>query len=469
MNRNTWTWLLLGIAVTALAGNRFNVGLLGWVVAVPWLVYLRRTEGWRSHLLFFGALQIGTFLQIVKIVTEPLPWFFALMFSIPMAIGAFLAFALFEALRRRLSDRWGLVLFPAIAVLSDWSSATFSEMGSWGGLAYTQLDNLPLLQVTSLFGLSGVAMLLAATSALFAVLIDTDPREWKREAAALAALVLAAHIYGAFRMYRPLPGPLVTVAAVVSDVALSGGELPPADELAEANDQLFERSRVAAERGAEIIVWNEGSTAINTDDEQAFLARGQALATEHGVDLVLAYVVPLDGMSRFENKYVWLGPEGPVETYFKHHPVPGEGSVRGTEAIAVHARPWGRAAGAICYDYDFPQMGAAHAAQDAGLVVVPSSDWRGIDPYHTQMASVRGIEGGFSVLRPVRWATSTAYDALGRARGSMSWFEGERLMLSRVPATRIPTLYARIGDVLPAGAGLLLLLGLLTLVRRVYR
>jgi apolipoprotein N-acyltransferase len=108
-------------------------------------------------------------------------------------------------------------------------------------------------------------------------------------------------------------------------------------------------------------------------------------------------------------------------------------------------------------------MGKAHAKLGAGLVVVPSADWKGIDPYHTQMASVRGIEGGFSVIRPVWAATSGAYDAYGRARATMSYFEGERLFMARVPATQIDTLYSRIGEVVAPLALICLLAGLLRL------
>lgn len=67
-------------------------------------------------------------------------------------------------------------------------------------------------------------------------------------------------------------------------------------------------------------------------------------------------------------------------TYQKHHPVPGEPSIRGTEPLRVLARPYGRVGGAICYDYDFPALAREHARLGADLVVVPSSDWRGIDP-----------------------------------------------------------------------------------------
>jgi apolipoprotein N-acyltransferase len=82
------------------------------------------------------------------------------------------------------------------------------------------------------------------------------------------------------------------------------------------------------------------------------------------------------------------------------------------------------------------------------LAVVPSSDWRGIDPLHTQMASVRAIENGFSLLRPTRSGLTAAYDAYGRARAWQSSFDDEeQIVLAAVPRHGISTLYGRIGDV----------------------
>lgn len=462
-----WAWLLVALLVHPLVGMRFNVALLGWVAGVPWLLYLRSTRGWRARLLFFGVMQLAMFLQVSKIVTEPLPWFFGAMYSVPMALGATAAYLGFEALRRRLGDAFGLALFPAIAVIAEWASAYGSEVGSWGALAYSQLDNLALMQTTSLFGLTGVSALLAASSTVITVLIARDDRRrFLPVALGLFALVTVAWGWGSVRLHQPIEGPMVTVATVTSDVGPGPSGLPDAETLARANDALFERTRLAAERGAELVVWNEGATAVEAKDEAAFLARGQALATELGLDVVLAYVVPLEGMSRFENKYVWLTPEGVAETYLKHHPVPGEGSVKGTAPLQVLSRPYGEAAGAICYDYDFPGMGREHARLGAGVVVVPASDWLGIDPYHTQMAAVRGIEGGFSVVRSVRWATSGAFDHRGVARGQANWFEGDRLMVARIPARQSPTLYRRTGEVLPVASGAIFLFGLGALVRR---
>jgi apolipoprotein N-acyltransferase len=195
------------------------------------------------------------------------------------------------------------------------------------------------------------------------------------------------------------------------------------------------------------------------------LARGRAFANRNGVDLVMAYAVPVEG-GLMDNQYAWISPEGVLEHYIKHYPVPGEPSVRGTDTLIVHDRPYGRAAGAICYDYDFPGMGRQHAKLGADLVVVPSSDWKGIDPYHTQMAAVRGIEGGFSVVRPVRYATSGAFDAYGVRRASANYFEGERVFVASVPARRIETPYSRIGDVVPLAALLAVLAAVVALFRR---
>ena len=61
---------------------------------------------------------------------------------------------------------------------------------------------------------------------------------------------------------------------------------------------------------------------------------------------------------------------------------------------------------------------------------------------------MRAIEGGFASLRPTRWASSAAFDAVGRVRGWMSVTEdNDRVLLAELPAARRPTIYARVGDV----------------------
>mmetsp|Transcript_59901 Transcript_59901/g.177593 ORF Transcript_59901/g.177593 Transcript_59901/m.177593 type:complete len:535 (-) Transcript_59901:130-1734(-) len=478
--------LLFGIAFFALSGSRFNVPIVGWVASAPWLMYLRQSStrrarpGFRDMVALILALEAGMALHMAKMCAGVFPLALAPIMGLPKASTQFALFLIFEHLRRALGDMWGLAVFPALVVASDWIGLTIfaSSTSALFSSGYTQMDDLALLQIISLFGLGSVTFLVNASSAVIAVLLDDDARHpsfhYVRAAAVIWALVVATQAWGAWRLDRQvLPGPTITAATVGTDLEImdmfQGEDLVSREELDRLEDILFERTETVIKMGAELVVWNELATLVSTRHaETKLLDRGEALAREKGADIVMGYGFVLDGLRKFENKYAWMGPEGPIEASFKHFAAPGENIISGTNPFRVLERPWGRAACAICYDYDFPSVGLAHARGGAGVAVVPASDWKGIDPYHTAMASVRGIEGGFSVVRSVRTGASAAYDPYGRTLASSSWFDdGRRIMTARVPVAPLPTLYSRIGDAFPCTClGFLLLATGLVVVRR---
>jgi len=151
---------------------------------------------------------------------------------------------------------------------------------------------------------------------------------------------------------------------------------------------------------------------------------------------------------RYENRARWLGPDGRERiAYLKHHPVPAEPAVPGKAPAPTITTGFGLASLAICYDYDFPALGRVHARSNAGLVAVPSSDWRGIDPIHTEMAAMRAIEGGFSIVRATRFGLSAGIDAHGRLRAQQSTNETvEPFVMAALPTERIATLYSKLGN-----------------------
>ena len=83
------------------------------------------------------------------------------------------------------------------------------------------------------------------------------------------------------------------------------------------------------------------------------------------------------------------------------------------------------------------------------------------------MAEVRGIEGGFAMVRPVRWSTSGISYTYGRTRATLSHFEdNDRILMAQVPVGRVETVYSRIGDALPIACGLVVLTAIGVLLRR---
>lgn len=443
--------LSLGAILAALTQMRWGVSWLAWFAPIPWLYYLLHYRQWRHQGWLLLAITISSSLAVAKIVTPPISYGFVPLFALPMAIGLWLLFLLWSALRQRVGAAWGVYAFPALMVVAEWSQYQYSDFGSWGALANTQLDNLVLLQIVAVTGLAGIAWLISWGAVLAAEIWHSRSLSpWRWHLVAFILALAASHSYGTLRLDGEQPGSRVLTATIASKLIITDPQSPPDETTLQAYEaDLLARSAKAAQHGAKVIVWNEAASIVTKSREPVLVEQVRTLARETQTHIVMAYAVPISTTPfLFENKYHWIRPDGTIaETYFKHHPVPGEGSVKGTEPLRAIDTEFGKVAGAICYDYDFPAMARQHGQLGVGLVVVPSSDWAGIDPIHTQMTRLRAIEGGFSVLRSVRSATAAGFDAHGRVRGWSGYFEApDGILLTTLPVGQLPTLYRQWGD-----------------------
>jgi len=436
----TWALLVAGALCLVLSVNRMPVSLLGWLAPIPLLVATTRLRTWRGRGLLLAVSLVAGIALGTKVVTEPMSPIFGAMFGAPIGGALFVAFVAWDRIQRGGGPVVGLYAFAALMVLNDYLFAELSPGGAWGAIfACTQLDNLPLLQLASLGGLGLITFVVVwPAAAIAAMAIASEPRRLLPHVIAALVTVVLATAWGSWRRDAALDGgATVSVAAVTVDGRRGTADL------------LFERSELAARRGAQLVVWNEIATLIDPPDEPGLHERGARFAAAHHVDLVMAYgVVRSRDPFVLENKYEWFGPGGEtLEVYHKHFIVPGDPNVADMSPFRVLDRPWGKAAGAICYDYDAPWIARAHARGGAGVVALPASDWRGIDPYHTLMARIRAIEGGMSVVRATRASTSMAFDAYGQIRASMSaWEANDHVMLASVPTTRVATWYSAVGN-----------------------
>ena len=446
--------LLAGSALVFLTFMRYSVAALGWVVFVPFLLYAHECRTVRGHLVLLGTLFVAFTVAVSKMATWEIPWIPVPMFAIVIATSYWIALSLAGLVHRHLGARWGAYAFAAAVTALGWLQYAFTTAGSWGVLAHTQAENLPLVQLAALTGLGGITFLVALGSGLGAAAIGSGARTVRADLAAVAAVLLGALLYGELRLGRPSPGDVVRVAAVSSPVthrefreAASG-----IDTLRRFDDELFARTARAAERGAKVIVWDEIATMTTIPKESELAGRGQMLAMERSVMLVMAYGV-VESMRPFHyvNKYRIYLPDGSLaDEYMKRHPVPVDPNTPGT----AHARaiPFAGTtfAGGICYDYSFPHIARDNAMDGIDVALVPSSDWTGIDPQHGRMAIMNAVAVGLPLLRPARAATSFATDAYGRVLSSMRWdTSGDGVMVVDMPTRRVPTLYARTGEVVP--------------------
>jgi apolipoprotein N-acyltransferase len=447
--------LIGGLALIAFTFMRYSVPAIAWVAFAPFLLVLNERGTLGRHLAVLGALVIAMLIAVSKMATAGISWMPTIpMFAVPMALEYFVAVAIASMVYRRLGARWGVYTFASAVTALTWIQYSFTPGSSWGALAHTQLENLPLVQLAALTGIGGLTFLVALGSGLAAAAWSHGVRTIRWDIVVFGLLLGFSVLYGEVRLARPAPGPFVLVGSVVSPVSHEefNRALANVDTLRRFDGDLFARSARAADHGAKVVVWNELATFVSRASEPAFVARGQAFARERGVMLVMAYgVVESLQLFRDVNKYQIYLPDGTMaDEYMKRYPVPGDPDEVGRAHARVVNFAGVKYAGGICYDYGFPNIARDNAVDGADLAVVPSSDWRGIDPEHGEMAMMNAVAVGLSMVRPVRAATSFATDQYGRVLGSQrADGSSDGIMVVAVPGKRVPTLYARTGEIVP--------------------
>jgi apolipoprotein N-acyltransferase len=246
----------------------------------------------------------------------------------------------------------------------------------------------------------------------------------------------------------------IKVAAIGTDSEIGGLPLPDGNKNGNKNENdienIFRRTEKAAESGAKIVSWTEGSFYLEPSNEASWVQSFCTLADESNVTLVASYILLLsESPFRYENKYLMIDSTGQIlYSYLKHQPVPGEPALKGTDPLQVVEVEGIKLGAVICYDYDFPYLAKEYGDINADIVAVPSSDWRGIDPLHTRMAAYRAIEQGHSLLRSTRFGLSAAINPYGEMSSQMSSFDkNNKIMIAQLPVKGIKTVYSTIGDI----------------------
>jgi apolipoprotein N-acyltransferase len=154
------------------------------------------------------------------------------------------------------------------------------------------------------------------------------------------------------------------------------------------------------------------------------------------------------GLPVLRNTAVVFSPEGRVLLdYDKAYPVPGievgyEGGTR-PGVIPAFQPPAGVA---ICKDMDFPNWTRRYARAGVGILFVPAWDFVRDARLHSRMAVLRGVEGGFAVVRAAQRGLMTVSDSHGRilAEGTSARIPDALLIADVAPGSG-HTFYGRYG------------------------
>jgi apolipoprotein N-acyltransferase len=494
-DRLSYLWLALGILLFAFVTPKWTIPLAAWLYPIFLLRFVRTQPLWRGILLVLLASVLVAEFELQGVVPFPGAFYYLSVFVI--GVLGILPYLLDRVLARRLGGLPGTLVFP-LAVTTVWylDALVNPAFGTMGNPAYSQYGNLPLMQLLSVTGLWGIDFLMSWLASLVNWAWEQG-FAWPRVrggAALYTSLLALVLLFGGARLALfPAQGSTVRVAGTTPSPALiaaankqvsqnmealmSGGTQAQRELIRQAyapvNDELFSLSLQEARAGAKIILWPECGANVLQEDEAALLARATALARTTGtyLDMGLCEMLshPVPSRSVFD-EIILLDPSGSVAwRYQKAHPVPGEPFPPGDGHVPTVQTPYGRLANVICFDADFP--GTIRQAGQAGadVLLVPGNDWREIDPLHTQMATFRAIENGFSLVRQASHGLAMTVDYEGQVLGASDYFTRDpQVMVAYVPMQGVRTIYATIGDLFAwlSVAGLVALIGVAIARRR---
>ncbi len=461
-DRYSYLWLLLALVL-----DLFSVSIGKWVVPVSaWLgpIFLLRffrtqRRPWLAYLLAVIAAVISGFIVMP-------------MFMGPIAIGIIIGGAIIASLAP-LADRLLAPRLPGFASTLVYPLAmtalefinfgmTINPMGSFGSRAYSQYNNLALLQLASLTGMWGITFLMSWLASVVNWVWERDFAwsEIKRGVAVYVGILLLVLTFGQARLwFASPPAQTVRVAGFTAvDFRTDQVEMMQTlyadreafrEMMAPRYPLYFEETIREARAGAKMILWPEYAATAAAEDEPALLARAQEVAKQEGIYLAMPMMVmPLDE-SPYANKLVVFDPQGQmVLEHFKYGGVGFEGNrINGDGILRTAQTPFGTISGVICWDTDYPGIVRQSGLNGTDILLSPSLEYREMDPIHAYMAVVRAIENGVSVVRVADNGLSVVVDPYGRILASMDHFTaGERVIVAQVPTQGLRTLYPIIGD-----------------------
>jgi len=456
-------WLGLGSAANALIGWRWSAPAAAWIAPVFLLRFFRNQEKWYVPLLalpclyaaflsnMIGAWDLPPVAQIVLPAVVPLPLILVLYID--------------RALAPRLTGLGSTLVFPAAYVVTDYLLG-FTPLGTLFSFGSTQFAFTTIVQTVSITGIWGISFLITWFASIvnnawengFDLRMGGGTARPERNPAALFTLAaLLVLTYGSAR--------IATSASRVQTVRVAGITVEHPrnywslldlgtpkeevtryeEEMRAIEDQLFQQSIRAVQAGARIVFWAEGNGVLSQDDLERFISRAGDFAETNGIYFAPAILELRYGTSLNYNKVLMFTPRGElVFTYQKTKswlPVDSDGLIKSVET------PYGTLTAAICFDLDFPGFLRQAAKSGTDIMLVPGYDSERIRPFHTEPALIRGVEGGYSVVRQVNEGTSMAADSKGTVLARQDYFMSrDRLMLADVPVRGIRTLYGYLGD-----------------------
>jgi apolipoprotein N-acyltransferase len=488
------------------AFSAFAFQPVGWwplmIAAIALLCELVvRASSLRQSLLIGWGFGVGQFIVGLNWIATAftfqaampawLGWIAVVLLSLYLAVYPMLAAGLAWRFGRR--SKLALVLALAGAwAITEWLRATVFTGFAWNPIGVTLVDT-HVRGASSWIGTYGLSALVALAGGTIWLLAR---RQWK-ESTGVALVVLLTHF-----LPRPMltePAELKPIRIVQPNIGQQVKWMPGYERIAAAK---LNRLSSLRDHRQELVFWPEAAVTEPLSDNRPGAAtyivqdRAEAAREIGQRDLLLTGGIAFRSSNRRQvdgaaNSIFVLGPGGtfvgrydkahlvPYGEYLPFRPVlsaiglsrlaPGDLDFQagpGPQSLAL-PEGWGTAGFQLCYEIIF----SGHVVDRnhrPDFIFNPSNDaWFGYwgPPQHLAQARLRAAEEGLPVIRSTPTGISALVDARGEIIDSIPLGKAG-IIWGYLPPSAAPTLFARLGNIIPLTLGFLLLIAAIALDRR---
>ena len=418
-----------------------------WLAPIPVLAISPRLRAGPAFLLGAIAWLIGEMNQwdyVMHWIELPLH-ITVLYFAVPAVVFGF-GVLFVRSLLRSGSLFLASLALPVYWVTYEYLTAISSPHSTWGNLAYTQMDCLPVIQIAAITGLWGISFVVFLFAGTAAALLSGAGKPWQRRVLAIAVgfVVCALLVFGKWRSQsNPLQS--VAVTLIARDVPMSvylGSEEQALELLREYADEVRRVTPV----GTQVVVLPEKIARVSESELPEVDALFSSAGTVTHAAIVLGLVRKTPS-GAFNSSRLYSA-DGKLEaSYDKHHLIPGVEPEKPGDQRVILDEPSGRWGLQICKDMDFPKLSREYAANGANLLLVPAWDFNLDRWLHARMAVLRTVENGFALARSGRNGLLTLSDNRGRILAETATAPGRFVSITgRVSVAGQQTFYTRTGD-----------------------
>ena len=249
----------------------------------------------------------------------------------------------------------------------EYLTAIASPHSTFGNLAYTQMNCLPVIQIASVTGIWGISFVVFLFAGATAALLSGAGKPWQRHALALAAalIVCAVFVFGKWRLQSNPSAQPVAVTLLAKDVPMSvylGSEEQTLALLREYADEV----RRVTPAGTQVVVLPEKIGRVTETALPQVDALFSSTATAIHAAIVLGLVRRTSSVAFNSSRF--YSADGKLEAnYDKHHLLPGVEPEKPGDKRVILDQLSGRWGLQICKDMDFPKLSREYAAEGANL------------------------------------------------------------------------------------------------------